>query len=149
MGNDIYNRVVDLGTPYAADATRLLLEDLGGDDLLVQNFSAQYQQNITRLWEVGSSKTYFIAGRTEGQIQIKRVLGGKGVSQNFIKKFGDVCEIESHHISIKMGMECRAAQNDTKLTFEGVVITSVAYSVAAADMIINEDISMLFAKLTF
>jgi len=148
-GRDVYERVVDLGTPLAADATRLILPDLGNEDLLVQNFSAQYQQNINRLWEVGSSKTYFIAGRTQGQIQVKRVIAGKGVSTNFIKTYGDVCNIQNARMTISLSQGCRDAQDKGSLNFEGVVITSVGYSVAAADMIINEDFSMLFAKLSF
>lgn len=148
MARDIFQRQVDLGTPLAADATRLVLPDIGDEDMLVQNFTAQYQQNVNRLYEVGSFKTYFIAGRTSGTMQIKRIVGGKGIGANFIKQFADVCKIQGNHFSISLSAGCSSGQDLGSLQFEGVVITSIAYSVAAQDMIINEDFTLLFAKLT-
>lgn len=148
MARDIFNRQVDLGTPLAADATRLILPDIGNEDMLVQNFASQYQQNVNRLWEVGSFKTYFIAGRTQGTMQIKRIIGGKGVGSSFINQFADVCKIQGNYFSISLQAGCTTGQDLGSLKFEGVVITSIGYSVAAADMIINEDFSLLFAKLT-
>jgi hypothetical protein len=148
MARDIFNRVVDLGTPLAADATRLILPDLGNEDHLVQNFNAQYQQNINRLWEVGSDKTYFIAGRTQGSMQIKRIVGGKGIGEAFINKYADVCNIRDTDMSIALKAGCESSQGLGSLDFQGVVITSIAYSVAAADMIINEDFSLMFARLS-
>jgi hypothetical protein len=148
MSRDIFERQVDLGTPLAADATRLVLPDIGAEDMLVQNFSAQYQQNVNRLYEVGSFKTYFIAGRTQGTMQIKRIIGGKGVGAGFIKQFANVCNIAGNHFTISLNAGCTDSSNLGSLSFEGVVITSIAYSVAAQDMIINEDFTLLFAKLS-
>ena len=147
MARDIFQRQVELGTPLAADATRLLLPDLGDGDLMVQSVSVQYQQNINRLWEVGSFKTFFIAGRTQGTLQLKRVIGAKGLSTGFIQRYGDVCQIRSNQMTLSLGASCTDFQNQGGLKVEGCVITSVGYSIAAADMIINEDIAMMFAKL--
>ena len=152
MATDIYGRVIDLGTPMAADATRLLLNTTGGIDQeeeLVQNFASQYQQNINRLWEVGSANTYFIAGRTQGSLAIKRIIGGQGPSKNFIEYYGNVCNIQNTHFTIQISAGCTSSNVVGGLKFDGVVINSIGYSVAAADMIINEDISCLFAMLEF
>lgn len=148
MGRDIFQRQVDLGTPLAADATRLTLPNIGDEDMLVQNFTAQYQQNVNRIWEVGSFKTYFIAGRTQGTMQIKRIIGGKGIGANFIQQFANVCNIQGNHFTISLAAGCDTSNGGGSLSFEGVVITSIAYSVAAADMMINEDFTLLFAKLS-
>ena len=149
MAIDIYGRTIDLGTPMAADATRLLLNEIGNEDLLVQNFAAQYQQNINRLWEVGSANTYFIAGRTQGSLAIKRIVGGQGPSETFIQTFGNVCNIQSNQFTIQLSSGCTTTVSQGGLKFDGVVINSIGYAVAAADMIINEDISCLFAMLEF
>lgn len=146
MANDIYNRQVDFGTPLAADSTRLIIPGLSGEDMLVQNFQAQYQQNVNRIWEVGSFKTYFIAGRTQGSMQIKRIIGGSGISTGFIQQYADVCNMNNMAITFDAGCNDTAATGT--LNFEKVVITSIAYSVAAADMMINEDFVLLFGKLT-
>jgi hypothetical protein len=122
--------------------------------MLVQQISTQYQQNINRLWEVGSPKTYFIAGRTQGQMQIKRVLGPKnGVSQAFIKKYGNVCNIQSSQITLALVASCLKGEDCEKnpdpkpsIKCSGVVLTSVGYAVSAVDMIINEDLTLLFAR---
>ncbi len=146
MANDIYNRQVGFGTPLAADSTRLIIPGLNGEDMLVQNFSAVYQQNVNRIWEVGSFKTYFIAGRTQGSMTIKRIIGGQGISSAFVKQYADVCNMNNMAITFDAGCNSTAATGT--LNFEKVVITSIAYSVAAADMMINEDFNLLFGKLS-
>lgn len=147
MSQDVFNRDVTLGTPLAADATRLLFADIGEEDFLVQQVSIQYAQNINRLWEVGSSKVFFIAGRTQGTINIKRVIGGKGIAGNFVQQYGDVCNMAGNHITFALEAGCTNASGVGTLTASACVINSVAYSVAAADMIINEDLSLMFARL--
>jgi hypothetical protein len=149
MARDVFNREVDLGAPLAADATRLLLADIGEEDMLVQNVSIQYKQNINRLYEVGSSKTFFIAGRTEGTISIKRIIGGKGVQGGFVTKYGDVCNMANNHMTFTFEAGCTDGSNVGKITASACVIQSVAYSVAASDMIINEDITLMFARLEY
>jgi hypothetical protein len=147
MARDIFNREVDLGDPLAADATRLLLPLLGEPDMLLQSTTLQYQQNITRLWELGSNKTFFFAGRTQGQISAKRIIGSKNAQLAFVKQFGDVCNMKKNHMTIMMKAGCTDAQDRGKLSASGCVVQSVSYSIVASDMIINEDISILFARL--
>lgn len=147
MARDIFQREVDLGTPLAADATRLLVSELGNEDMLIQNVEIRYEQNINRIWEVGSPKVFFIAGRTAGTMQVARIIGGKGVQGDFIRNYGDVCKMRDKHLTLLLQAGCDSPQSKGKITASGVVITSVAYSVAAADMIINEAVSLMFARL--
>lgn len=147
MARDIFNREVDLGDPLAADATRLLVPLIGEPDMLLQSVTLQYQQNITRLWEVGSNKTFFFAGRTQGQISAKRIIGNRNASLAFVREFGDVCNMKRNHMTLMMKSGCTDNQDRGKIHASGVVIQSVSYSIVASDMIINEDISMLFARL--
>ncbi len=147
MARDIFNRVVDLGKPLAADATRLIFPFIGDEDFLLQNVTLQYQQNITRLWEVGSSKTYFFAGRTQGQITAKRIIGARNAALAFVQQFGDVCNMAKNHLTLMLDAGCEGAEARGTLKASGCVIQSVAYSIAAADMVINEDITLLFARL--
>ena len=149
MARDVFNREVDLGTPLAADATRLLITGLTDEDMLAQNVRIEYRQNINRLWEVGSSKQFFIAGRTEGTIQVGRIIAGKGVSGEFVRQYGDVCNMPENQITLLFEQGCNDGQALGKITASGVVVNSVAYTVAAREMVINEDIGMLFARLEY
>lgn len=147
-GRDIYGRIVELGQPLAADAMRLIFPDIGETDVLVQNVNIQYQQNVNRLWEVGSAKTFFIAGRTTGTGTISRVIGGQGFSTDFYKTYGDVCGIRGNSVTMRVSAGCTATGEMGAMTLVGVVVTSIGYAIQAADMIINENLSLLFAKLT-
>lgn len=147
MARDIFNREVDLGQPLAADATRLLFSGVSNEDLLVQNVQLTYAQSINRLWEVGSAKTIFIAGRTRGSITIARVVGGKGVSTEFISKYGDVCNMAGNIMAFTFEAGCTDGAQVGSITASGVVIESIAYTVAASDMVINENLTALFARL--
>jgi hypothetical protein len=40
---------------------------------IVQNFSLSHQRNFSRIFEIGSERSYFIAGRTVGQIGLGRI----------------------------------------------------------------------------
>jgi len=147
MARDIFNREVDLGQPLAADATRLLFSGVSNEDLLVQNVQITYAQNINRLWEVGSAKTIFIAGRTRGSITIARVVGGRGVSTEFIRKYGDVCNMAGNILAFTFEAGCTDGAQVGSITASGVAIESIAYTVAASDMIVNEQLTALFARL--
>ena len=150
MAQDIFAREVDLGEPLSADAVRLVFPTIGIEGMLMVQASFQYQQNITRLWEVGSAKTYFFAGRTEGQITAKRVIGNSNAALSFVSKFGNVCNMVHNSLSLVLKAGCGASAKGTirgTLQAEGVVIKSVAYSITAQEMLINEDISMLFAYM--
>jgi len=149
MARDVFNREVDLGTPLAADATRLLVSGLVEEDMLAQNVRIEYRQNINRLWEVGSSKQFFIAGRTEGTVQVGRIIAGKGVSGEFVQQYGDVCNMPGNQITLLFEQGCTTRQTLGKVTASGVVVQSVAYAVSAQEMVINEDIGMMFARLEY
>ena len=152
-GRDIFNRQVELGAPMSADAIRVLLspsalgEGLSGD-LLMQSITFKYEQAITRLWELGSHKTFMFAGRTEGGINAKRVIGPSNAALGFIQKYGDVCLMANNNLTLQMEPGCGAQQYGTStLTATGCVINSVTYTVQAQDKIIYEDLAIMFVKL--
>lgn len=148
MARDIYNRLVDLGQPIAADATRLVLPYIGGEDMLVQEVNVTYNQNVSQIWEVGSSFTYFVAGRTNGAMTVGRIVGAKGIGTEFIQKFADVCNMVENHMTLQFFAGCQEGQALGSLKVEGAVITSIVYRVQAQDMIVNENFSLIFARLT-
>ncbi len=147
MARDIFNRVVDLGQPLAADATRMLLPFIGEEDFLLQTVQISYQQKVTRLWEVGSNKTYFFAGRTEGMIKAKRIIGNRNAALGFVKQFGDVCNMTGNHLTLQLDSGCTGFQSRGKLEASGCVINSVGYNIQAQESIIYEEVDIMFARL--
>lgn len=146
MAKDIFQREVDIGQPLAADAVRMLVSGLTDEDMLAQNVRIEYRQNISRLWEVGSAKTFFVAGRTEGTMTVGRIIGGKGISTQFIKEYGDVCT-SGKHITLTLKTGCSDAKDIGKLTASNTLITSLAYAINARELMITEDLSMMFSRL--
>lgn len=72
------------GPPRLANIGALTFAGAGaasgaGDDLvfpigIVQNFNLGHNRQFNRVWEVGSERSFFISGRTVGQLGLSRIL---------------------------------------------------------------------------
>lgn len=66
-------RLANIGGAAAASAA-----GTSGDWALpigvVQNMSLGHNKAFARFWELGSERSYFIAGRTQGQLQLSRIM---------------------------------------------------------------------------
>lgn len=138
---------------FSADSA--LLTFTGGvDPALIQNINFNYSQNITRLYEVGSQgvgvkqRTYYVAGRTQGQAGIARVVGPKTTMAAFYTRYGNVCLAKENMISIEFQPGCDAVLN-AAYTLEGVVITNIGFSVQAMDMVFNENTALQYVDLDY
>jgi hypothetical protein len=141
---DIFNREAAIGEPFSADDSELLFVGGESQTLIVQQLAIRYRQNITRAWEIGSSKQYFIAGHQDGDATMSRIVGPKPVAGAFMAQYGDVCNIQKNMIAFVVKGDCSTKGGRIRVT--GVVITQVAYTVAAADMVVKEDVNMMVAK---
>lgn len=69
-------RLANIGGAAGAAAT--LSSDSGKDWALpigvVQNIGLSHNRNFSRFWELGSERSYFISGRTTGQLQLSRIM---------------------------------------------------------------------------
>jgi hypothetical protein len=70
-------RLANIGGAAGAAAT--LSSDSGAKDWalpigVVQNIGLSHNRNFARFWEIGSERSYFISGRTTGQIQLSRIM---------------------------------------------------------------------------
>lgn len=70
------------GPPRLANiGSATLAADIGGagDDIvfpigIIQNFNLSHNRQFSRVWEIGSERSYFISGRTVGQLGLSRVM---------------------------------------------------------------------------
>jgi len=159
MARDIFNRITDdFGGAFSADSATLVfpaVSDTGAvTGLLIQNLQMTYSQQVTRLYEIGSPRIYYVGGRTDGKGAMQRIIGPAVITQEFLKKFGDVCAANN---SMEIQVETDCSTNNTAggaiggtvaYTANYVVITSVGVSIAAQDMVINSDTQFMFSNFT-
>lgn len=154
---DIFNRGGnDLKGTFSADGARVIFSGggtplAGGVGLLTQNIQGNYSQQVTRLYEVGSDGTFLVAGRTQGQVGMGRIMGPRPVQAAFYKNYGDVCNAPNNNLSLELTTGCqKPGQGGTgkyNVDLKSVVITTIGFSVAAADMMINEQLQALFISM--
>ena len=159
---DIFDRAgQQFGGSFAADAARVTFAGAGdfigqggagGVGLLVQNLQVSYQQQVTRLYEIGTNNTFLVAGRTAGQFGMGRVLGPRPVQKGFYSKYGNVCNAATNNLAFECQTGCPAGAGagnggglaDLVFNIKNVVLTSINLTAAAQDMIINEQLAAMF-----
>lgn len=155
---DIFNRNTDtFGGSFAADQAKItfpaLINGVGADaGLLIQNMTASYTQQVTRLFEVGSPAIYYVGGRTAGQASVARIIGPKKIAQEFYSTYGDVCRARTNtlHFSVATGCDVNSVGfARASYTAHFVVITTIGVSIGAADMLINEQLQMMFSSFLY
>jgi hypothetical protein len=145
MATDIFSREGSIGAPFSADESALIFNN-GNQDLLVQQVQITYQQSITRLWELGSNKQYFVGGARQGTLNIARVVGPRPILATFMEQYGDVCKVQNNNITFALKAGCDI-NNPGRIRASGVVITQVAYTIRAQDMVINESMDAMLAQV--
>jgi len=153
---DIFGRrPLAFGGAFAADAAAINFATndprfQSGVGLVTQNIQISYQQPITRIYEVGTVLTYYIAGRPQGQMGVNRILGPGRVTAAFYAVFGNVCNAAGNYLVFDVGTGCDA-NNPTAVQMyfliENILMQSIGLSVAAQDMIINEALSFMFTSM--
>lgn len=133
-----YNR----GTPtdvFVADRSKLSIVGVSGVDL-IQSWSLQYQQQITPLYEVGSSRIFWAKGNPIGQGSIGRIVGS-----TFLRMSGEICD-RGTTVQISNASGACTGGNIT-LTCTGAICTSVGFSAQAGNPTVSEAVSFQFAAL--
>jgi len=154
----IFNRNTDhFGGAFASDSGTLsfpaLINSQGADaGLLIQNMSVNYTQQVTRLFEVGSPKIYYVGGRTSGNASIARVIGPRKIAKEFYLTYGDICRARTNTLHFALSVGCgddTAAVSRASYTAHFVVITTIGIGITAADMLINEQLAMMFSSFVY
>lgn len=148
--SDVFNREsANFGGSFAADRARMTFSGFGdATGTLVQSLSVNYQQSINRLYEIGSSKIYFIGGRTQGNGQLGRIIGPVKLTTQFYKTFGDLCKLGSGNaVTFDFSQECGSGNVSIAYTCKQLLIVGVGFSMTSQDMMISESVSFMFNSL--
>ena len=124
---------------------------------IVQNAQVQFAQSIARVYDVGngggqaatgSVPVWYVGGRTQGQATLARILGPQGDALgDFYKKIGDVCAPQDLTFTFSAGCFGAGTTKSTVYTLKAAVAVNIGISVSAQDMIVNENVSLMFANL--
>jgi hypothetical protein len=151
---DIYSRNVAYGGSFSADSVTMTFTSTnasGGVGNLVQNLQMSYAQSITRLYEVGSPNTYFIAGRAQGNGTLGRVIGPKLLTQAFYQKYGNVCNVKDNVLRFEGAFGCgpNITNQSGEIIASFVVLNNIALQVNAEQVVITENIGFMFAAMEY
>ena len=163
------------GGSFASDIAALTLAGSGTPLGIVQNAQLQFAQQIARIYDVGNNgggsaggivPVFYVGGRTQGQATIARVLGPQsGALCTFYNQMGNVCSPQDLQFSFAGGCERgdagpkptervsfsnatgQTSYSAVRYTATACVMTNLGVSVASQDMIVNENISLMFANL--
>jgi hypothetical protein len=150
---DLFKRTeVDFGGAMTSEKG-MLVPNKGLTGLLMQNFTLQYQQNVTRIYEIGTAgetaKVYYISGRSAGTLSSSHIVG-PGVSlKEFYDNFSDVCEAGTNDIQIQLGPNICEGANNIAYNAKFCVLVSIGVSLSAQEFVINENSALMFSGLEY
>ena len=139
---------------FSSDTAALTLES-GTERGIVQNAQITFSQQVARVYDVSNGgvsgsgvPVYYVGGRTNGQVTIARILGPSSIAASaFYEKMGAVCTPQNLTFKFQAGCGNSGPTRNTTYTIEHAVLVNVGISVASQDMIVNENISLMFANL--
>lgn len=141
---------------FASDSAVLKMGDPAAEIGIVQNAQIQFSQSVARIYDVGNggkagkdkqAAIWYVGGRTQGQATLARILGPASTGlQKFYADLGDVCNVTKNDLTFTFLAGCEGT-GTTTYTIKAAVMVNVGISVSAQDMIVNENVSLMFANL--
>lgn len=139
---------------FRADNLTLQLEGVDVDGMVIQNVQFSFTQQITMLYEIGASGSnniYYVGGRAQGNATIARIIGPANAQAAFLREYGDLCRPKFLRFDAGSGCPDGEPPINGSLVYdlESCVLTTVAVSVNANDIVINEQLQFLFTDLVY
>jgi len=174
---DVYSRQkTGFGGSFASDLAAMSISGSTTQLGIVQNFQMQFAQQIARIYDVSNGGTagsdggfvpvFYVGGRTQGNATIARVLGPQsGALCDFYEMMGNVCSPQDLQFTFQGGCGSQGTTgsptkklplanavgtepfSSVKYTIEAAVMTNMGVSVGSQDMIVNENITLMFANM--
>ena len=141
---DIFGRNLEYGGGFQPEGTTVSLSGITGG-AIVRNISIGYEQAISRIWDLGTGKCYFIAGHTNGTWGIGKI-AGPGASISALAGY-TVCAPGTLTFNGANGLCSNAANGQADYNLYNVITVQVSLSVNSDDMIINEGVGGTFLSL--
>lgn len=143
---------------------------------IVQNVQLSFAQQIARIYDVsnggsagaagGIVPVFYVGGRTQGQGTIARVVGPQsGALCEFYEIMGNVCQPQDLNFTFRGGCEITGAGVEptqpvdfgnavgtgeataVQYSIQACVMTNLGITVGAESMIVNENVTLMFANM--
>ncbi len=124
--------------------------------LLIQNWNVAYNQQVQELFEIGSNRLYWQKGRPEGQGSIGRVVGADAGGNFMPQEAFDICDggatmvikaVGGHCDSGVTGSDLGKLNHGVRLILQGVVVTTIGFSMSVQDVRLLENYAWRFAHM--
>jgi hypothetical protein len=125
-----------------------------GTGLLVQDLQAQYAITVNKVWELGvGSRCYYIIGHPQGTLSMGRIVGPAPINAAFIARFTDACQVGKNVIGVATnvgfcGQDGTSVKDNGGVNFLNCLITAIGLRISASDMIVAEQLQIMFNSMT-
>lgn len=155
MPADVFNHTQRFGDSFSVDEATLTFDvgdgDLSGLGTLVQTVQVQYARPVQRIYELGAARrTYYVVGRSEGNMSIQRLAAPEVIGGGFLRKFGDECQVDTNNLTITVSDPSTCSNNTPgqSMTMKFCLITSLSVQMSVQNIALAENIEIMFAMLT-
>lgn len=151
------NLILDFNLPAAGGAPAST-----ATGAIVQRVNFTISRPINFIYEIGGAekeaRVYYVGGRRQGQATFERIVGGSNVYKAFLTNYGPLCPAAGDPppsditLTAKGGCNIKpagdAAAVGVSYTLVTPRLTTVGASVSAQDIVIMENLGMMFLDLT-
>jgi len=138
---------------FRADNLKLKLQNVKVDGMVIQNVQFSFTQQVTLLYEIGGGKNYvyYVGGRAQGNATIARIIGPSEAQAAFLREYGDLCKPKKIRFDASAGCPDGEPPVNGGMEYNlmACVLTTVAVSVNANDVVINEQLQFMFTDLIY
>lgn len=112
---------------------------------LVQQFSSQYSQNFSEIYELGSNNSYRVLGRPQGRMQIGSIIGLSG-SSTVEEALYDACNTGGTMTVQAQASICGngVSPGGITLIYGGLFVIDFGVQMDAQSMMIRQNITLAF-----
>lgn len=145
---DIFNRNQQaVGGVFTSDRAVATLASGSGSwvSALVQSVQADYAQEVSEFYELGSNLVYRVLGRPKGRMTIGRIIGKAG-STSVEKALFDACS-GGGNMTIQANSNLCASQGGAiTMVFSGLFVQSYGIAINVNDLLIRENVQLVFTS---
>jgi hypothetical protein len=165
MANIFEKTDQSIGGAFTAENCIMQMKGKGGkaiEGAIVQRVQFNIERPINLIYEIPTSaaangvanqKVYYVGGRRRGQATFERIVGGSGTFKAFVDGYGPLCESASDNIILTAKGGCKIgaapAGKGISYTLKTPRITALGGSVSAQDIVIVENVQMVFLDLEY
>lgn len=148
-----------VGGAFTAENCSLDLGD-GVAGAIVQRVQFNIERPINFVYEIAAKpkaeqKVYYVGGRRRGQATFERIVGGSKTFSAFVEKYGPLCAEKGDDITLTATGQCaiggkaEVPSQTTSYKLKTPKITGLGASVSAQDIVIVENVQMVFLDLVY